>query len=398
MKTVTNCRVCGCKNLVEYLSLGEVPLANKLIIRPSSVKKYPLKVLYCDECKLSQLSVVVSPSKLYSNYPYYSSVSKPFIQHCSGLAKKARKLIPTSFPTTVDIASNDGCLLKEMKKEGFLTIGIEPSKNLADEANENDIHTINSFFDDKTAKMLSNIDVVTATNVFAHVDDLYSFLKNVRQILSFNGIFIIEVPYLPNLINKKQFDTIYHEHLSYFLLNPIVRLMEMNGFKVFDVEEVPIHGGSIRVFASRSYRKEDKSVRRMLRKEEKFYEVGIYEEFSRSVEENLGKVKELLNKLRAENKTVAGFGASAKGSTLLNSCSITHEHISYIVDDTKAKQGKYVAGCNIPIYKTSRLNTYTPDYLFITPWNFVEEIMRKTKSLHEKGMKYIVPNPTVSVI
>lgn len=398
MKTVTNCRVCGCKSLIKYLSLGKLPLANQLIIRPSSVKKYPLDVLYCPECHLSQLSVVVPPSKLYSDYPYYSSVSKPFVRHCGDLAKEAKKLTELTFPTTVDIASNDGCLLKEMKKAGFLTIGIEPSKNLSDEANEKEIHTINSFFDDKTASMLNNIDVVTATNVFAHVDDSYSFLKNVRSILSFNGVFIVEVPYLPNLIDNKQFDTIYHEHLSYFLLSPIIKLMELNGLKVFDVKEVPIHGGSIRVFASRSYRKESESIGRLLKKEERFYDVRVYKEFSNYVKDNLSLIRELMDRLKNEGKLVAGFGASAKGSTLLNSCSITQEHVSYIIDDTKAKQGKFVAGCNIPIYDTSHLSSHTPDYLFITPWNFADEIMRKTGRFHSNGMKYIIPNPTVRIV
>src|SRR3990167_3094245 len=268
-KIVTHCRICGSGNLRQYLDLGNSPLANALLSSSSaSFKRYPLVVLFCEECSLSQLSIVINPNILYRDYPYHSSVSKTFQDHCLEMAKTLKKMTLIEDPHMVDIASNDGCLLEQFKKSGFSVIGVEPSKNLAREANQKGLFTINDFWSEESSNAVIDADVITALNVFAHVDDLKSFLKGVTKSLHKSGVLVIEVPYLYNLLSKNQFDTIYHEHLSYFLLKPLVTLFNSSGLTLFRVEEYDIHGGSIRVYASKD-RPVEKSVDKMLAFEKK---------------------------------------------------------------------------------------------------------------------------------
>ena len=252
-KRVHLCRVCGSKRLRKYLDLGRQPLANQLSDIPVKSKKYPLQVLFCQDCHLSQLSIVVNPDILYRKYLYHSSVSETFKKHCHEMAVGLRSLFPDSpAPMAMDIASNDGCLLSQFKKLGFDVMGIEPCQELALEAGRNGIPTINDFWNEPTAKKAPLCNVITATNVLAHVNDLPTFLRLVKSNLnpSTKGIFIAEFPYLPNLFEGNQFDTIYHEHLSYFLLSPLVQLFSSCGIPIFKVEKYPIHGGSIRIYAS----------------------------------------------------------------------------------------------------------------------------------------------------
>lgn len=419
-KIPTNCRVCFSTNLKEYLDLGWMPLANKLTdVKNEAVSVYPLKVLFCDDCYLSQLSVVVDPEVLYSNYPYHSSVSQTFKLHCDEMAKKLNSMWKEPkkpegwvgdykyIPKVLDIAANDGCLLREFQRNGFGVVGVEPAKNLA----SNDtvlgraldgelIPMYNDFWSDKLAQNIASggnyFDFVVATNVLAHVDDLDDFLSGVERVLIDRGVFVVEVPYLPNLIKNNAFDTIYHEHLSYFLLHPLRMKYEQHGLTIIKVEQYPIHGGSIRIYAGKGNCITDPSVFAMERTEAEdgYYNFSTYENFKRQVEMVKTILKETMVSLKNSCKKVAGYGASAKGSTLLNYCGIIGSDLEYIVDDTEAKIGKYVGGVGIKIEPFVRFYENAPDYILLLAWNFSEEMKLKTKYV---GAKYITPIPQVNI-
>jgi hypothetical protein len=403
-KVVEKCRVCESTELRKYLDLGSHPLANALLqSKDSLIKNYPVQVFFCEECSLSQLSVVVDPAVMYSDYPYHSSVSQTFKAHCREMARSVKKTLnlnaipeaKDSKPFVVDIASNDGCLLNEFQEEGFYVMGVEPCKALADEAERRGISTINEFW---PTNGFNACDVITATNVFAHVDDVKNFARVAgRRLREFSkGLMVIEVPYLRNLIEQNQFDTIYHEHLSYFLLKPLVVLFASINMNVFKVEEVPIHGGSLRIYASPYDREADGSVLRMLIAEHQagLYDYSTYENYSDNVQRIKMDLSKVLNDCRERGETVAGFGASAKGISLMNYCGITNTDISYIADDTPDKQGKFTPGSSIPIVSRDNFDTTHPEYIVIMAWNFAKEMKAKTADV---GAKYIVPIPKVSV-
>jgi SAM-dependent methyltransferase len=307
----------------------------------------------------------------------------------------------------VDIASNDGCLLQEFKKKGIKTLGVEPAVNLAKLANSNGIETINHFWDSDTAvkiaKEYGGARVITAFNVFAHVDDVHGFVQNIKKALRDDGMFIIEVPYLIDFLEKHEFDTVYHEHLSYFLLKPLQHILEKNGMKIINVKKYPIHGGTIEIRAikNNAYLKNitpnvDDFI--IIEKNLGFYNVESYLNFANEVQNIKKNLVELVRDLRQKGKKIAGFAASAKGNTLLNYCGIDSNSIQYIVDETPTKQGLLTPGSHIPIVPKLTLENNPPDYLLILAWNFVEEIMEKTKQFKDKGGKYIIPIPKIEII
>lgn len=403
-RTVTRCRVCKSSELEKYLDLGNTPLVNKLPMSSSErIERYPLEVLFCKECALSQLSIVVSPEVLYaSNYPYYSSVSKTFREHCHQMALDLEAMLPmiqhpygNKFPTVSDIASNDGCLLEEFRKEGFVVSGFEPCKELAAVSTSKLIGTVNDFFTEECAKNYSSSrHFVTATNVFAHVDDVQDFLRGIPYLLDKSGVLVIEVPYLVDMIQKNEFDTIYHEHLSYFLLKPLVRLFRDAGIPIFKVDKLSIHGGSIRIYASQTPYEKHESVDRMLNDESAYHHISAYYDFRRQVRIVVDNLDELLESLHKQGKRVLGYGASAKGVNLMNYCKLTTNDVQAIVDETLTKQGHYIPGCNIPIVSFAEFGN-KPDYIVLFAWNFAAELMEKTKHL---GAKYIIPIPNVEIV
>jgi len=398
-REIKSCRVCHSVKLRKYLDLGEQPLANSLGSNP---RKYPLQVLFCEECNLSQLSVVVNPELLYKDYPYHSSVSQTFKDHCNDMAVEIKKYFDITDPLVVDIASNDGCLLEQFKNNGYYTMGVEPAENLAREANAKGISTVNGFWCEDVALRVPACDVITATNVFAHVHSVRSFTNLVRDKLRVltKGIFVVEFPYLPSMIEGNQFDTIYHEHLSYFLLKPIQILFESCGLNIFRVDRLPIHGGSIRVYASPYSRDVEDSVQEMLNDEEKhgYYSFNTYLNFANNVEFVKRQMKETFERLYLEGKTVMGFGASAKGVNLLNICGIEKKHILSIVDETPAKQGKLIPGIEVPIVPFDNFDVVEPEYIILLAWNFAKELMNKTIEHQVRRGKYIIPIPKVEII
>ena len=410
-KDLEQCRICSSKYLQTYLDLGITPLANKLV-KPEELNKeeqiFPLNVKLCKNCFNSQLGNVVNPKILFTEYPYRSSISQPFIEHCKSMAKTVNeKYQLNKDDLVIDIASNDGCLLEAFKPYNVRVLGIDPAKNLAEIANKKDVETLPEFFTKEVAEKVVNkygkAKLITATNVFAHVDDLNNFLSGVKTLLSPNGVFIIEVPHKKHLIEENQFDTIYHEHLSYFLAKPVKKVLSNNGLKLIDLEKINIHGGSLRFYSAKKESKlkiNKPNINAVIdeEKEKGLYKLKTYKNFQKRVLNLKENLKNTLTELKKQNKKIAAFGASAKGNTLLNFCNIDNKIIDYIVDDTPEKQNNFYPGTKIPILPFTKLESDKPDYLIILAWNFAEKIIEKTKDFKEQGGKYIIPIPEVKII
>jgi hypothetical protein len=356
--------------------------------------------MVCEDCYLSQLSVVVDPNLLYSEYPYHSSVSETFKAHCLALGQHLKSICTNPHPLVIDIAANDGCLMEQFRTAGFQRfLGIEPSANLATECIQKGFPCVNEFWSESVAKSYRDkstqgASFITAQNVLAHVDDLHDFLKGIHHMLEDDGMFVAEFPYMVDLVEKNECDTIYHEHLSYFLLNPLYNLFGSLGLHIFKVERIPIHGGSIRIYASKGFHLQEPSVGDMLRDEEArgFYKLSTYVDFAVRV---FKTGEDLINILEFfHDKKVMGYGASAKGISLINYFGLGR-FIHSIVDDTPDKQGKRTPGSNIPIVDFSHFEREKPDYIILLAWNMKEEMMRKTQHL---GAKYIVPIPEVRIV
>ena len=402
------CRVCGSEKLHKFLSLGPTPLANSFL-RKNQLNNaedfYPLDVYFCSNCYLVQLLDVVSPKVMFKEYAYVTGASKPMQAHFTGLAEDVIGNFKISKDSlVVDIGSNDGTLLHCFSKFCLRMLGIEPASNIARLAEANGIPTVNDFFDENCAmnvyKEYGSADIITATNVFAHVDNLESILSGINHLLSNNGVFIIEFPYLLNLLNNMEFDTIYHEHLSYFAVHPLIYLFRKFGMDIVDVKQIPIHGGSIRVFVQKSPKKQSQNVTKLLlmEQEAKLGSLNTYMKFAESVALVKEKLVKLLKTLKNDGARITGYGATAKGNTLLNYCEIGTDILDYITDTTPFKQGCYTPGMHIPIFPEERFHGDPPDYALLLAWNYADAILQKEKEYRQKGGKFILPIPEPRVI
>lgn len=408
-KQITKCRICGSSDLIEYLDLGMMPLVNALSKTEEEAvnqKRYPLNILLCKKCKLSQLSFVVNPEVMFSEYPYRSSISKTFVTHCDKLAEEyIKKLELTEKDMVVDIAGNDGALLQCFKSRGVQVLNVEPATNIAAVAINNGISTMAEFWGEKTSarllKIHGQVKLIIGTNVFAHVDDVHSFIENAKLCLLPGGRIVLEFPYLVDLIEGNAFDTIYHEHLSYFLIAPLRELAEAHGLVISDIQEIPIHGGSVRVEFSMNF-KDKNGIDNLYHFNEHaagFHNPEMYLKWGSKVLSSTNKLSEELYYLKyTSHYKIAAFGASAKGNVLLNTIEADMKFIDYIVDDTPEKIGKFAPGTGIPIVSRKELEESHPDYLLITPWNFKDEIMGNTKQFCERGGRYIIPIPKMEII
>jgi SAM-dependent methyltransferase len=404
---MNSCRICGGSLSSPYLDLGKTPLANSYL-QPDQLAaeepSYELAVVLCKNCHLSQLTNVVPPKLMFDHYLYVSSTTQTFRAHCDELVSSVLARLPGSDDDALvlDIASNDGCLLSYFKARGLRIVGVDPAKNLVSEAIARGVETQLGYWDDRIAEEIlaskGHPKVVTATNVLAHVDDIHSFLGNVHRVLEPGGLFVCEVPYMVDLVDHGEFDTIYHEHLSYFLLGPLREALRRNHLEVIDVEHRSIHGGTIRVYCTHSKGVANPSSRvsEFVDNERRrcFFESDVYDEFAEHVKKNRYRTLSLLDNLKAKGNHIAGYGASAKGNTLLNYFGLDAGTINYIVDDNPRKHGYHAPGSKVPITAPSHLDTYAPQYLLILAWNFVEEIKRRTAKYRDSGGKYIVPVPT----
>lgn len=408
------CRSCRSKNLLSILSLGRTPLANALL-KEEQLSHYeetfPLELVFCPRCTLVQITETIPPEKLFRDYFYFSSFSTTVLENAKKLAEKMifqNNLSENSL--VVEIASNDGYLLKNYKHSGVPVLGIEPAINIARVADENGIPTIKEFFNENLANELrtqgKSADIIHAHNVIAHVANLHSVVEGISTLLKPDGIAIIENHYVKNLIDQVEFDSIYHEHLCYYSATSFNYLFEMHGLKMVDVEKLPIHGGSLRAYFQRAdgpcsmYQKGKKHITSLFDEEKSWgvTEFGFYQNFSEKVEQLrktlLAKIQEIKNK----GKHIAVYGASAKSTTLLNYFNIGSETVDYVVDRSTAKQGFFTPGTHLPIYATEKLLETQPDFVLLLSWNFKDEILKQQREYIKRGGRFIIPIPELEIV
>ena len=403
------CRSCGKAGLEIILCLGETPLANALLTeeqldQPEPV--YPLDLVFCPQCALVQITETVPPEELFREYLYFSSFSDTMLRHAHQLVERligSRHLDSSSL--VVEIASNDGYLLQYYHKKDIPVLGIEPATNIAKVAQEErGIRTISEFFDDTLAEKLreqGGADVIHAHNVLAHVAALNDVVRGTEILLKDDGVAVIEVPYVKDLIDHCEFDTIYHEHLCYFSLTALNSLFQRNGLIIADVERVPIHGGSLRVFVARPDSESASDRVQTMLDEEAAWGVNhleFYQSFAKKVESLKKNLASLLKELKQNGKSIAGYGAAAKGSTLLNCFGIGRDILDFVADRSTHKQGRYMPGVHLPIYAPEKLLEEMPDYTLLLTWNFAEEIMAQQAEYRQLGGQFIVPIPELRVV
>ena len=401
------CISCGGSRLAPVLSLGKTPLANALLTAEQLARPEPrfaLELVFCPDCSLVQITERVPPEQLFGEYAYFSSFSDTTVAAAKALAERLareRALGPGSL--AMELASNDGYLLRHYRDAGVPVLGIEPAANIARVANERGIRTRCEFFGRELAETLARegcrADVLHANNVLAHVPDLNGFVSGIERALKPSGVAVIEVPYVRDLIEKCEFDTIYHEHLCYFSVSALDALFARHGLGLAGIERIPAHGGSLRLFAAPGAPRG--AATKVLLDEERslgMLELAYYAGFGQRVEKLRRGLVALLARLRGEGKRIAAYGASAKGSTLLNYFGIDARHLEYVVDRSTEKQGRYTPGTHLPILPPERLREDRPDYLLLLAWHFLDEIAAQQAEYRGRGGRFIVPVPEVRVI
>lgn len=406
----SGCRSCGATLERTFIDLGMSPMANSYL-KPDQLNRmepfYPLHVYVCEKCLLVQLKQFAAPHDIFSDYAYFSSFSDSWLAH----AKAYVDMIVGRFTlgrssNVVEIASNDGYLLQNFVSRGIPVLGVEPASNIAEVAKKKGIQTKVAFFGENTAREVAAdgwaADLIIGNNVLAHVPDLNDFVKGLKVLLKPTGLITMEFPHLLQLMQQNQFDTIYHEHFSYFSFLAVEQVFARHGMTLFDVEELSTHGGSLRIYACHNddMSKPVQARAKELKSREEatgFGRLNHYLSFGPRVEATKRKVLSFLISVKQEGKHVVGYGAPAKGNTLLNYCGVRTDLIDYTVDRSPHKQGHFLPGVHIPIYGPERVRDTRPDYLLILPWNIREEVMQQMSYIREWGGKFVVPIPEVQV-
>jgi len=404
------CRFCGADLNKTFVDLGMSPLCETYPAVADLNRGemfYPLHAFVCANCFLVQLEEFETPENIFSDYLYFSSYSDSWLKHCENYtARMVECLGLGSQSFVVEVASNDGYLLQYFVKKGVPVLGIEPASNVAKVAEEKGVPTLNRFFGTQLALQLAGkgktADLIAGNNVLAQVPDLNDFVEGLKLLLKPQGVLTLEFPSLLKLIELNEFDTIYHEHFSYFSLIATLNILKAHGLKVFDVEELPTHGGSLRVYASRqedTTHAEQLSVATLLQLEKKagLDTIAAYEGFARQVKETKFALVDFLLSAAKEGKTIAGYGAPGKSATLLHYCGIGKDLIQYTVDRSPHKQGRVLPGTHIPIFHPDRIRETKPDYVIVLPWNLKDEIMQQLQFIREWGGRFVVPIPRVSI-
>ena len=406
----SDCRLCNNDGLQVVCTLSSTPPANDF--RPASSLNeiqdvFPLELMLCDECGHLQLGHVVDPESLFSDYVYVSGTSPSFVAHFDAYANTVWSMgAGASNDLVVDIGSNDGTLLKSFRKLGARIQGIDPAQKIAKAANKRGVPTIAAFFSSEIAARIveegGQAQIITANNVCAHIDDLSSVVEAVVTLLAPDSLFVFEVSYLLDVIEKTLFDTVYHEHLDYHALKPLVPFLQTHGLHLFHAERIPSHGGSIRIFAApeASGRRTSDELIALLAAEDTIglAEPGVYGEFSRKIQNAGDELSRLIARARAEGRRIAGYGAPAKATTLMYQFGLKPEDLAYIVDDSPWKQGLHSPGLNIPVVPATRLIEDPVDDLLILAWNFAEPIIENNRQFLHSGNRFIVPLPTLKVV
>lgn len=405
------CRFCSQEVEHLFVSLGSSPLANSYLSKNALFKMelfYPLEVYVCSRCFLVQIQEFESPEKIFSDYAYFSSYSDTWLKHARDYVDKMIGMFSVNCQShVVEIASNDGYLLQYFVGKGIPVLGIEPARNVAEVAKQKGIPTEIVFFGTKTAERLRSekkqADLLLGNNVLAHVPDLNDFVAGLKILLKPQGVITMEFPHLVRLIEETQFDTIYHEHFSYFSFLTVEKVFAKHGLTIFDVEELPTHGGSLRIYAGHREDNAKPVTERVFGLKQReindgYLDIDHYLTFSEKVKRIKRDILKFLINSKEAGKTVVGYGAPAKGNTLLNYCGIRTDFIPYTVDRNPHKQGHYLPGSRIPVESPDKIRETRPDYIFIFPWNIKDEIIEQMVFIREWDGKFVVPIPKVEVM
>jgi len=409
LKVNSACRICKSGSLTKFLDLGKTPLANAFLSEnethhPEEV--YPLEVYFCHNCNLVQLIHVVSKEKLFRDYIYFPSHISGTSGHFREYAEDVRaRFLGNKKGFVVEIGSNDGLLLEEFKDSGFRVLGIDPASNIAAVVKKRGTETIAEFFSEDLAAgiaaRLGQADVILANNVVAHIDDHIDLAKGIDALLDANGVFIFEAPYLVDMFKNLTYDTIYHEHLSYLAVSPLLRLFKNFDLEIFDVKLYDVQGQSIRVFVGRrGCHPKSTSVGTFIRNEKYrgLDKLETYTNLARRIEESRDKLNEVVGDISKGGKKIAAYGASAKGNTLLNYCKLGTDSIEYAADDMPSKHGLYTPGMHIPVYDMSWARQHPPDYFLLLSWNYKVDILEKEKEYRANGGKFIIPVGDINIM
>ena len=403
----SGCRSCGSRSLAPILALGSTPLADRLVSEAdlsTADVMAPLDVVLCTDCSLVQITATVDPSILFGgDYPYFSSVSETLLQHSR---KNAEELIGMRAlgedSLVMEIASNDGYMLRNFTAKGIPVLGVDPAKDPVAAANAIGVRTLHDFFGQTVADQLKadgeTADLIIANNVLAHVADLNGLVGGIATVLKPDGIAVLEMPYLVDLIDHCEFDTIYHQHLCYFSIKALDGLFARHGLTLFDVRRLSIHGGSVRLYVGRKELRP--SVKELMDAEAKrgFHRADGYADFASRVEHVKQSLRAIVAERKAAGETLIAYGAAAKGTTMLAYCGLGKESLDYVVDKNPYKQGRYMPGCRLPILAPEQVMIDRPDAVLLLPWNFAREIMAQQEAYLEQGGRFIVPIPEPRVI
>lgn len=404
------CRACDRADLLPFLELGPSPLANSFLNSPADFSgevRYPLDVCFCRSCSLVQIADVVDPEILFRNYIYVTGTSETIVSHNKQYARTVADFLNLgNEDLIVEIASNNGNLLKCFQNLDLNVIGIEPAENIAKIANDAGVRTVNKFFNSSTAKsfldQFGSARVVIGNNVLAHVDETQDFLEGCKLLISDDGLVVIEVPYLKEFVEFVEYDTVYHEHLCYFSVTSLLRLCDLVGLSIIRIDKVQVHGGSIRIYAGKKERFKEHSADVLALADEEnksgLTNIETYLNFAEKVKESRKKLIKLLEDLKKAGKTVAAYGAPAKGNTLLNYCGIGTDLLAFTVDRNPLKVGLYTPGAHLPVLPVSAIEEHKPDYLLILAWNFATEIIQQQRKYQANGGKFIIPIPEPRIV
>jgi len=409
--TTENCRFCGAPLRHTFCDLGMSPLSNAYL-KPAQLQQmepfYPLHAYVCEQCYLVQLQEFESPANIFSDYAYFSSYSESWLKHAKAYTEyMIERFGFNSASQIVEIASNDGYLLQYFKDKNIPVLGVEPAQNVATVAQAAGIPTVTKFFGVKTATELANegktADLLLGNNVLAHVPDINDFVGGLKKLLKPHGVITMEFPHLLRLMDQNQFDTIYHEHFSYLSFSTVETVFAKHGLILFDVEELTTHGGSLRIFARHT---EDDSKPltervenlRQLEKQTGLNDIKTYHNFAEKVRATKRNILDFLIQTKRAGKTIVGYGAPAKGNTLLNYCGIRDDFIDYTVDRSPHKQGLFLPGTHIAIHHPDKIKQTKPDYVLILPWNLKDEIIEQMTYIREWGGQFVVLIPEICVI
>ena len=403
------CRICKSQDLHIIIDYGKVALADSFLSSHEDIKnelKYDLRLCICGSCRHVQIDEILDPELMFNHYPWETGISKSIIEYADEMSEKLincfSTVSPNSRPRVIEIASNDGTLLKVFKSQGCEILGIDPAKNIAKKANDRSIHTIPDFFDSQIAETIvsdyGKWDICIARNVLAHVKELHSLVEGIRTVLHEDGFVVIEVPHLQSMFEDLQYDQVFHEHIGYHSLDSIQRLFELHSMELFDVESLWIHGGSLRIFLQHSGgpREIAEEVRNTLEAEKAIdlLDEKTWYKYSERVDKHKESLMGELIRIKENHQSIAIYGASGKGQSLLQFCGINNGLINYVVDKSPLKQGKITPGTHINIYGPERIYGDLPDVILLCAWNIADEIVAQEKKFIDLGGKFLIPFPS----